>query len=268
MLIEDFNRLKEGAKCFLYHSFEYVDYDDVKDYKILQEDEKLILLYSVIPKNGYKKIYWAANGVKELGQAIASLGKNIVFTFIPLDFRNDLIQQGFTDYAMFREYWIEDINSIEGDGDYKFLKEEESEQAAKVTQSCRLQSRGFLGEQESFFREWISNQEPGAVNCGCKNCCVLIHKIEQKIVGVACVAVYGQDSKKGPVLWLREIAVMPEYQGKGLGRKLIRQAIQYGKENGAKRAFLMADDCNHNAIRLYESIGFVPNDDIEINMMS
>ncbi len=82
------------------------------------------------------------------------------------------------------------------------------------------------------------------------------------------MGIYGDESKKGPVLWLREIAVLPQEQGKGIGRKLILQSLGYGKERGAKRAFLMADDCNTNAIGLYKSVGFVPSEDAEINMVS
>ncbi len=101
-----------------------------------------------------------------------------------------------------------------------------------------------------------------------KDCNILVHKENGIMVGIAHVAIYDHESKKGPVLWLREIAVVPEMQGKGFGRKLILQAVQYGKERGAVRAFLMADDCNYNAAGLYKSIGFVPNDDVEINMVS
>jgi GNAT superfamily N-acetyltransferase len=268
MIIEEFYRLKEDVKKFKYNSFEYIDYEDVQDYEVLQNNENLILIYGEDTEQKQKKVNWAANHVDQITEAVLGLGKDILISFIPLEWREQFLRQGFTDYAMFREYWIDDITCLEGEFDYSLLKEDECEQAAFVTQSCRNQSRGFLGENKEFFLEWISGRESSAMNCNAKNSSVLVHKNDNRIVGVACVTIYGYEGKKGPILWLREIAVHPEFQGKGIGRKLIRQALQYGKEREAKRSFLMADDCNENAIGLYKSIGFVPNNDIEINMVS
>jgi ribosomal protein S18 acetylase RimI-like enzyme len=52
---------------------------------------------------------------------------------------------------------------------------------------------------------------------------------------------------------------MPEFQGRGCGKALLQSALAYGLEHGAKRAFLMADDCNTGAIALYRRMGFEPN---------
>jgi ribosomal protein S18 acetylase RimI-like enzyme len=41
----------------------------------------------------------------------------------------------------------------------------------------------------------------------------------------------------------------------------MQQSLSYGKKHGAKRAFLMADDLNEHAIRLYKKIGFKPKED-------
>ncbi|MDF2587281.1 MAG: hypothetical protein K0S41_1122 [Anaerocolumna sp.] len=268
MIMEEFNKLKEEVKKFKYNSFEYIDFDDVADYEILHNDEKLILIYGLDTEQKQKKVNWAANYVDNLTETILGLGKDVLISFIPMEWRDHFFSVGFMDYAMFREYWIDDITCLEGDVEYHLLQEDECEQAAFVTQSCRLQSRGFLGETKDFFLEWINGRDASAINCNAINSSVLVHKNDDKIVGIACVTIYGFESKKGPILWLREIAVHPEYQGKGIGRKLIRQAIQFGKEREAIRSFLMADDCNENAIGLYKSIGYVPNDDVEINMIS
>jgi ribosomal protein S18 acetylase RimI-like enzyme len=82
-----------------------------------------------------------------------------------------------------------------------------------------------------------------------------------------CTATYAHDSQKGPIAWIREVAVRPEYQRMGIGRKLVTQALSYGKENGAVRGFLQADECNIYAIHLYESLGFVSNKhEVQIDM--
>ena len=76
------------------------------------------------------------------------------------------------------------------------------------------------------------------------------------IVGVGYFVLYGFDTEKGTVLWVRELAVDPKYQSKGIGRELILQGIAWGKENGAKRSFLACDAENYNAIKLYESLDY------------
>lgn len=270
MKLEEFIRLKEKAKSFQFNSFEYLDYESVINYEIIKETETLILIYGIDPDEGQNKVHWASNQVNVLVEEIKTLGKDILVSFIPSEWKEYFTSQGFHDYAIFREYWIADLNQIEDrtGSDYTLLTEKDCKAASEVTTSCRGQSRGFHGESESWIKEWISGNETGAKESGCKFCNILIHKINEELVGVACVAIYGFEGERGAILWLREIAVRPEYQGKGIGRKLIQQAIQYGKERGAKRAFLMADDCNQNAISLYKSEGFAPNDDVEINMIS
>ena len=82
------------------------------------------------------------------------------------------------------------------------------------------------------------------------------------------MAIYGHGSEKGSILWVRELAVSPKSQGQGIGRKLLKQALTYGIDHGAKRSFLMADECNFNAKKLYEDIGFIPSlDEVQIDMI-
>ena len=87
------------------------------------------------------------------------------------------------------------------------------------------------------------------------------------IAGVLLTAVYGYGKEWGPVAWVRELAVLPERQGRGYGRALVQSALNYGLARGAKQAFLMADDCNAHAVSLYRSLGFVPNDEVQIDLV-
>ena len=112
--------------------------------------------------------------------------------------------------------------------------------------------------------DWIGGKDEAV-----KGGAVLTEKAEDgKIVGIVCTGTYAHDSEKGPVSWIREAAVVPSYQNRGIARKLILQALAYGKRNGATRAFLAADEENRNAIRLYTSIGFLPGgDESQIDMI-
>ena len=53
------------------------------------------------------------------------------------------------------------------------------------------------------------------------------------------------------------LAVAPEARRKGVARRLVGEALVWGKSSGARRAFLEVRESNRAAIRLYESLGFV-----------
>ena len=55
------------------------------------------------------------------------------------------------------------------------------------------------------------------------------------------------------------MCVNPEYQNRGIARRIIKQALLHGKTHGATRAFLAADEQNVGAIHLYKSLGFEPS---------
>lgn len=53
------------------------------------------------------------------------------------------------------------------------------------------------------------------------------------------------------------VAVVPDYRGRGLGKALIRRAIEAARARRAERVFLETRD-NNPAIGLYRKIGFEP----------
>lgn len=53
------------------------------------------------------------------------------------------------------------------------------------------------------------------------------------------------------------ICVEPEKHGLGLGRMLLRHALECAIDHGADQAFLEVRPSNPPAIRLYESMGFI-----------
>jgi mycothiol synthase len=52
------------------------------------------------------------------------------------------------------------------------------------------------------------------------------------------------------------LAIIPEYQGKGLGRQLLRSSVRYGNEKGLEKGFLCVNADNAQASKLYEQEGF------------
>ncbi|MEG3194120.1 ribosomal protein S18-alanine N-acetyltransferase, partial [Lysobacter sp. D1-1-M9] len=52
------------------------------------------------------------------------------------------------------------------------------------------------------------------------------------------------------------ICIAPEYQGRGLGRTLLRSLVRVAKARRVDRVFLEVRPSNPGAIQLYESEGF------------
>jgi ribosomal-protein-alanine N-acetyltransferase len=55
---------------------------------------------------------------------------------------------------------------------------------------------------------------------------------------------------------INNVAVRPEYRGRGFGRRLIERAIEDGRRRGAIRALLEVRSGNAPARQLYEKLGF------------
>jgi len=58
--------------------------------------------------------------------------------------------------------------------------------------------------------------------------------------------------------WLEDVFVEPEARGGGHGRTLVEAAVQRARARGCRRIQLDANQDNTEAVKLYESIGFVP----------
>jgi len=135
---------------------------------------------------------------------------------------------------------------------YDYLVRHECDDVAALSQKCKLQSRGFEGETVEWFAEWLLENK------------IIVLRAHSMIVGFCCVSIYNE----GTTLWIRKIAVDPEHQGMGLGKKLMEQAICYGVEHGATRGFLAADILNKNAIGLFNKYNFLAKDsDSELQMI-
>ena len=157
---------------------------------------------------------------------------------------------------IYHDFWINPLlHEYKYTGMYDFLSENECPDAQVVAKSC--EGHGLESEVIVNIYEWLKGEEKGEKDVGATDCAVIVHKIDGKIVGISCTCIYGHDYEKGAVVWVRMIAVKPEFQGQGIGRNLLMQTLQYGVEHGAKRAFLHVDLENKNAVKLYESVGFI-----------
>lgn len=55
---------------------------------------------------------------------------------------------------------------------------------------------------------------------------------------------------------LAKVAVLPEMQGQGLGRRLIKAVLAFAEQRGASRVILTSNSSLRPALALYDSLGF------------
>jgi ribosomal protein S18 acetylase RimI-like enzyme len=269
------------ANEYKYSSLEYVDSEDIADAVIYTNTNENIMLYQ---KSDMKKelywnskskdniqLFWASKSkdsfFKELIKTINFIKKyeikteKIYVEFIPEDFLVEMNEIGFKIASEWVDFWNNDLSSLDvglkKSINIRAINSDEITIAGEVTRSCLGYSRGFTGESDEIIKEWSDSE----------NSCLFVAELNNNVVGVCLVKLYGFDSEKGTVLWIRELAVNPKYQSKGIGRELITHAIKWGIENGAKRSFLACDVENFNAIKLYENLNYKRKDERgQINM--
>ncbi|WP_438432640.1 GNAT family N-acetyltransferase [Gorillibacterium sp. sgz500922] len=192
--------------------------------------------------------------VPDLDKASGESG-TIKLEFVPQPCVAGLRELGFEVTGCFVDYWsgLEEGDPESRDSSPKPLpylirplSAEEAGQASDVTKACSGQSRGFTGETAEFVSEWL--EEPHAR--------IIAAELDGALCGLVFVQIYDWDSEKGPVLWIRELAVHPGYQRRGIGAALLDSARSWGREAGAVRSFLAADTENAGAVRLYERLGY------------
>lgn len=244
MIEQQFHEIKDILQQFCFTSLKCTDYEEIADYEILINDNKVIIIYGYNPESKRYEYHWACNHKEDLLRQLQKRNDNEQITFVPENWVESLENIGFDIYAIWNDYFAEDLEEYVNCEEPKYIHHGNYKEASEVTLSCRGQSRGFTGQSEEWMKQWIENK--GSASPDYTYDCAVI-----------CVDIYGSGDKTK--LWIREIAVKPEFQGKGVGRKLIGQAFAYGLRHGAKKAFLMADECNNNALHLYRSMGFKSN---------
>lgn len=260
----EFDKIKTKTSSFKYSSFNYIRFDTIKSYDLLANNDDLVLMLGYNREANIHEYIWAANDVNSLMCSLKHNDKYIL-SFVPKEWVSELSSNGMQIRNAWHDYYIYDldIKNFNSNHEYDLLKTSEMNAASEITLQCKGQSRGFTGQSPEWFIEWLNSTD-------IKDTAVLVNRRnDDKITGLVCVGLYGHDSSNGPIVWIREAAVSPAFQGKGIGRNLISNALVYGKQRGAKKAFLAVDEDNTNAIGLYKSLGFkASKEDSEITMMN
>ena len=77
--------------------------------------------------------------------------------------------------------------------------------------------------------------------------------VQREVVLGTCAAI----RKSGKFIEIAKLAVEPLAQGLGIGRMLAEAVIDYSRDVGAEKIFLVSSTKLKPALRLYESLGFV-----------
>jgi ribosomal-protein-alanine N-acetyltransferase len=81
-------------------------------------------------------------------------------------------------------------------------------------------------------------------------CCWVI-TLSERVIG------YGVTSVAVEECHLLNVCIHPDWQGQGLGQKLVRRLLNLARQHGAETAFLEVRQSNDSACALYRRLGFV-----------
>lgn len=82
---------------------------------------------------------------------------------------------------------------------------------------------------------------------------VFVAKTNHQLVGGLTVHVLDRYDTEKPSAYIYDIAVLPNYQRKGIGKLLIETLKDYCERNGFSEAFVQAETDDHQAVSFYRT---------------
>src|SRR5947209_6778049 len=87
---------------------------------------------------------------------------------------------------------------------------------------------------------------------------LMLAQDNDRVVGVAYVAIIVSAEHCGPVAWLEELYVKPDHRHRGIGRALVTSVLERAQNTGIVAVELEIDAGHNRAISLYQRLGFRP----------
>lgn len=254
MELKQFESMISFATGCKYSSLSYVDYDDVNTSEVICYDKSLLLLHK--KSNDLSEIHYATDDLKELLTRIKVNNLNGLIKFVPIDAIDQFEFCDFKIHCAYQDFHLKDLERatkiFKNECEIKFATFDEAKEISDISKACSGLSRGFFGETEAWVKDWLTEND------------IIVIYMNGTLIGFCCVSIYAE----GTTLWIREIAVHPDFQGKGIGKELLGMSLQYGLSKGAKKSFLAVDVENKTAIQLYEYFGFEAKaNEIEVQMI-
>jgi glucosamine-phosphate N-acetyltransferase len=86
------------------------------------------------------------------------------------------------------------------------------------------------------------------------NYVIYVAEIDSKIVGTTTLFLEQKFIHDGGLVGhIEDVAVRKEYQGRGIGQKIVKALLKYAKKKGCYKTIL---DCTDDLVSFYEGIGF------------
>jgi GNAT superfamily N-acetyltransferase len=199
-----------------------------------------------VPSKHDKEIYWTANNAECILRPLDEVEGRINIRFVPSGAVQEFMKHGYIIKAQYIDYFNSDIAMTLGNTSdidiVNFAVLEDAPVLAAIAASCVDAEPAFADMDNQWFSEWLGENK------------VIVTDRDGEIAGFCCVGRYAD------VVWIRGMAVRPDLQSRGIGRRLLTQALVYGYDGGAKRAFLHVDKNNNRAITLYNKMDFIATD--------
>ncbi len=118
--------------------------------------------------------------------------------------------------------------------------------------------KGFLGSLDSLRK--ASDLDPGRAKEIFENIKsnpnhkIFVAIVDEKVVGSTTLFIEPKFIHQGGLVGhIEDVVVSKEFQGKGIGEKLIKASLDFSKNNGCYKTIL---DCSEDVESFYEKIGF------------
>lgn len=157
---EEFLCIKNQSAQFRFTSLLFTDYEEVVYYKIIQNNQHIIVIYGFNSENKKYEFHWACNMSQTLLMYLEKRNDNEYITFVPKEWVEDFKLEGFVTYAIWNDYFASDLELYANYLEPILVNETNCREASEVTLSCFEQSRGFTGQSKEWIKQWINNLEP------------------------------------------------------------------------------------------------------------
>jgi ribosomal protein S18 acetylase RimI-like enzyme len=124
----------------------------------------------------------------------------------------------------------------------------------KIIELTASYMRDPMGGEEIMNETVAKNLAEGLANHPA--CFVVFAVLDRKFVGIATSFINFSTFKARPYFNIHDIAVLKEFRGQGIGKKLLAYIIKKALERGYCKVTLEVRDDNLNAKELYQSLGF------------
>jgi len=86
--------------------------------------------------------------------------------------------------------------------------------------------------------------------------CLFVAETSGRVIGMCSGQLTVSTAEGGPVMLVEDVVVHEEYQGRGVGRRLMEEIAAWGKTKGVSRLQLLADRNNSSALEFYKKLGW------------